>query len=133
MSGQRDPRSVTHRTVQEYLSALAEGSDENPSARHKKLLFSFAELQFKLTGGGRCSMCRAHVRHVVPVVAEREDGTTQTYDCLCTRCLEAEKVSARVVTLNIGDAVIRYTNGSKLHATSEDKHKSGKRAAIGKR
>lgn len=133
MSGQRNSRSVSHRTMQEYLSALAEESNENSSTRHKKLLYSFAELQFKLTGGGKCSMCRAHVRHVVPVISEREDGTTQTFDCLCTRCLEAEKVGARVVTLNIGDAVIRYTSGPKLHATSEGKHKSGKRAAIGKR
>lgn len=58
----------------------------------------YAELQYKMRGGGKCSQCRAPVRHALKVRAERTDGSTRTYVCLCTRCLVAEEaLSTRVL------------------------------------
>jgi hypothetical protein len=77
------------------LSAMA------PSAFpvcEQDLLDWYAELQFKTLGGSRCSLCGASVRHALKVRAERPDGSTRTYLCLCTRCLIAEEaVCGRVL------------------------------------
>jgi hypothetical protein len=63
----------------------------------------YAELQYKTRGGGKCSQCRAPVRHALKVRAERTDGSTRTYVCLCTRCLVAEEaLSTRVLYLVAG-------------------------------
>jgi hypothetical protein len=98
------PRNI----LQEYLQALAEGMDDGPSARQRKALDSFAELQYQLHGGGRCSICRASVRHVLPVKAEHSDGTIAEYRCLCTRCLEGERGGCERVTLTVGNARLEY-------------------------
>jgi hypothetical protein len=58
------------------------------------LLAWYAELQYKTRGGGRCSQCRAPVRHALKVRADRYDGSTRTYLCLCTRCLVAEEAQS---------------------------------------
>lgn len=57
----------------------------------EELVGWYAELQYKTRGGGRCSQCRAPVRHALKIRAERHDGSTRTYLCLCTRCLIAEE------------------------------------------
>ena len=101
-------RPVPHNVLQEYLQALADVVDEGPSARQQKTLLSYAELQYQLHGGGRCSMCRASVRHVLPVTAEHTDGTIAEFGCLCTRCLEGERVVSNRVTLTIGRARLEY-------------------------
>ncbi|MGZ4788088.1 MAG: hypothetical protein ACXVZX_06185 [Terriglobales bacterium] len=100
------------RALQEYLEALADG-DELPSRRHRNLLLSYAELQYKLRGGSRCAVCNTPVRHVVPVVAERGDGTKVAYPCLCTRCLEAEKAVSLRVVLRIGQAVVEHVSNGR--------------------
>ena len=100
---------LPHNVLQEYLQALADSVDEGPSARQQKILLSYAELQYQLHGGGRCSMCRASVRHVLPVTAEHTDGTIAEFGCLCTRCLEGERVVSNRVTLTIGRARLEYT------------------------
>lgn len=62
------------------------------------LLAWYGELQYKTRGPGKCSQCRAPVRHALKVRAERTDGSTRTYVCLCTRCLVAEEsLSTRVL------------------------------------
>ncbi len=123
--------AISHRELQQYLAALANGSDEKDSVRQANLLFSFAELKFRIKGGGRCALCRAHVRHVLPVEVERDNGTRTTYDCLCTRCLVAEKVSATRVILRVGNASIEYTRPSRINVASEAA-KPRQRAASGK-
>ncbi len=112
--------TISHRELQQYLTALA-GNTENGDqpVSQANLLFSFAELKFRIGGGGKCSVCRAHVRHVLPVAVERENGARTTYDCLCTRCLVAEKVSAARVTLRIGNAKVEYTRPSRINVASE--------------
>ncbi|MDP9267871.1 MAG: hypothetical protein M3P27_06040 [Acidobacteriota bacterium] len=94
--------------LQDYLEALAEAAMEASCADHK-LLFGFAELKYRMVGGGRCAMCRSHVRHVVPVTAKRNDGEVIAYECLCQRCLLGEIALADEVEMRIGDARVRYT------------------------
>ena len=53
-----------------------------------------------------------NVRHVLPVRSEREDGTILDYACLCTRCLEGEKVLATRVRVGMGEAYVEYTRKS---------------------
>lgn len=101
-------KTVPVKTLQDYLQVLAE-PDERPSEKRWKLLTSYAELQYKLEGGGRCSICRASVRHVLPVTAEHEDGTVMEYDCLCTRCLQAERAVSEKLTLKIGRTTLDYS------------------------
>ena len=103
---------VPHNVLQEYLQALADVVNEGPSDRQQKILLSYAELQYQLYGGGRCSMCHAAVRHVLPVTAEHTDGTIAEFGCLCTRCLEGERVVSNRVTLTIGRARLEYTTSS---------------------
>jgi len=117
MAGQRG--AISHRALQQYLATLAGGSEQKESVRQANLLFSFAELKFKIGGGGKCAVCRAHVRHVLPVEVERDSGAVTNYECLCTRCLVAEKVLARRVTLRIGSATIEYTRPSRINVASE--------------
>jgi hypothetical protein len=102
-------RPLPHNVLQEYLQALADGAAAGPSDRQQRILLSYAELQYQLHGGGRCSMCRASVRHVLPVTAEHTDGTIAEFGCLCTRCLEGERVVSNRVTLTIGRARLEYT------------------------
>lgn len=103
-------RSDAHgaHVLQDYLEALFQGAESAAEARQRTLLFSFAELRFRVTGGAKCPMCRTHVRHVVPVNARRADGTSVTYDCLCQRCLQAELALAEEVVMSIGEATVRY-------------------------
>lgn len=105
----RFKRPLPHNVLQEYLQALADSADAGPSMRQQKILLSYAELQYQLHGGGRCAMCHASVRHVLPVIAEHTDGTIAEYRCLCTRCLEGERVVSSRVTLTIGHAHLEYT------------------------
>ena len=74
-----------------------------------KLLYGYAELKYRMAGGGKCAMCRAHVRHVVPVTAKRDTGEAITYECLCQRCLLGEIGLADEVEMRIGSASVRYT------------------------
>ncbi len=111
--------TISHRELQQYLAALANGGEQKDSVRQANLLFSFADLKFRIKGGGRCAVCRAHVRHVLPVEVQRDNGTRTKYDCLCTRCLVAEKSSATRVTLRVGNAKIEYTRPSRINVASE--------------
>jgi hypothetical protein len=104
-----DLSRIYARALQEYLEALADG-DEVPARRKRNLLLSFAELRYKVHGGSRCSMCTTPVRHVVPVLVERGNGTEIRHSCLCTRCLEAEKAVSKRVVLRIGEATVEYVS-----------------------
>ena len=93
------------RALQEYLESLAD-LDDPPLRRQRRLLMSYAEFLFKMRGGGKCAVCRASVRHVLPARIERLDGAVDLYPCLCTRCIEAEKAISRRVVLQVGCAVV---------------------------
>ncbi len=76
--------------------------------RNWDLLRSYAELQFKLNGGGHCGMCNAHVRHVIPAHVESPSGATSDYSCLCTRCFEGERAVCERLILQLGEARVEY-------------------------
>ena len=99
---------IPEKALQDYLRALEENADVTPEERQEKLLQAYAELQYSLRGGGRCSACGAHVRHALPVTVERA-GKPKHYDCLCLRCLAAEKAAAGEVTLRVGKAAFHYS------------------------
>jgi hypothetical protein len=104
-----DRKSIPERFLQQYLEALAQAkATQNSGTRNWNLLRSFAELKFKMTGGAKCPMCRAHVRHVIPVTVEKNDGSIKKYDCLCMRCLEGERGDSRLVALQLGEARVEY-------------------------
>lgn len=99
---------IPERTLQDYLRALEENADVSPEQRQEKLLQAYAELQYSLRGGARCSVCGAHVRHALPVTVECQ-GKPRHYDCLCLRCLAAEKAAAGEVTLRAGKASFHFS------------------------
>ncbi len=109
MTTQNYHRPPQRNILQEYLQALADGMRDGPTDRQGKALHSYAELQYQLRGGGRCSICRASVRHVLGVRAEHTDGTIAEYVCLCTRCLEGERAACDRITLYVGKARLEYT------------------------
>ena len=102
------PTNRHHPSVlQDYLEALEAAAQATPD-KEQKLLFGFAELKYRMDGGSKCPLCRAHVRHVVPVSSTRENGEKLEYDCLCQRCLQGEIGLATEVVLKIGDASVTY-------------------------
>lgn len=124
------------RALQEYLESLAQDEDV-PARRKRNLLASYAELQYKLRGGGHCAVCNTPVRHVIPAMAEHADGSEVRYPCLCTRCLEAEKIESKRVVLKIGEAIVEYVNAGRDYKITAAPHpelrpmKKVKRAAAG--
>jgi hypothetical protein len=100
---------MPQRFLQEYLEVLAGAeASQVTNLRNWDLLRSYAELQYKLHGGGRCGMCQAHVRHIIPVSVENADGTAKQYGCLCTRCFEGERATAQRVIMKMGEAKVEY-------------------------
>ena len=131
-----DLGKIYARALQEYLESLAQDEDV-PTRRKRNLLASFAELQYKLRGGSHCAVCNTPVRHVIPVMAERGDGSETRYPCLCTRCLEAERIESRRVVLQIGQAMVEYVGAGRDYKIPTGPHpelkpmKKVKRAAAG--
>lgn len=102
-------KKIPERFLQEYLEVLAGAQAYQVSnLRNWDLLRSYAELRFKLNGGGRCAMCRAHVRHVIPAHVEMPDGSAQDHVCLCTRCFEGERAVCELLILQLGEARVEY-------------------------
>jgi hypothetical protein len=117
VSGRVDP-------LAEYLASLFE-EDRNDKERMERLMLSFAELQFQRRGGGRCAVCNAPVRLVIPISAKQKDGSLKEFECLCQRCLEGERDQATMVRMQIGDAKVELmprqrpaTNGRRRRARS---------------
>ena len=103
--------SVSERALQEYFQVLAETADLPLPEKTRKLMMARAELEYQKRGGGDCSVCDTAVRHVIPVLVERSDGTRVQHRCLCHRCLEAEKVVSTTVTVRLGEACVIYPKG----------------------
>lgn len=91
---------------------FAELSGSDPSAfpdDEQDLLRWYAELQFRLGGGGgRCVECRAHVRHALPLRAEMSNGSIREFLCLCTRCVVAIEHDADRIWYMVGDQRIEH-------------------------
>ena len=95
--------------LQKYLETAASGQIfPSLRAKHWALLQCYAEVQFILHGGRRCPVCNAHVRHVLPVTAERFDSSLAEFVCLCTRCFEAERAVSRVLVTHFGKMRVEH-------------------------
>ncbi len=94
--------NVTERILQEYLQTLAEQQSEG-AQRAKELLTSYAEFRFRLSGGSQCPLCRASVRHVLPVSVVHKNGKKTNFPCLCHRCIEAERDGADSIEIGLDD------------------------------
>ncbi len=105
---------VTPKDLQRYFEALA-CDDRRTAVRKRKLLEEFAELQFKLKGGSHCAVCRAAVRHVVPVYIEDHDGATREFPCLCIRCLAGESLRRKRVLLRLGSIALGFGDLKRSH------------------
>src|SRR5438270_11062559 len=101
--------SVSERALQEYFEVLHESADLPLPNKTQTLMMARAELEYQLRGGAECSMCTTAVRHLIPVLVERHDGTRVQHRCLCRRCLEAAKAVSMVVTLRLGEACVIFT------------------------
>jgi len=116
-------RSVSPRVLQDYFEAVAIPEPEERD-RAFQLIQSYAELQFRLNGGGRCPVCRAHVRHVVPLSIVRADGAEKRFACLCQRCMEAERATAKSVVMHIGRASWEVAHRRKRPQKSQHRRSS---------
>jgi hypothetical protein len=105
---ERRSKDVPRNVLQDYFESLADTGVQS-NKRLERILASYAEVQYRINGGGHCSVCRAAVRHVLPVRVEHADGSIADFECLCTRCLQAERVLSERVTLTVGKAVLVYT------------------------
>jgi bacterioferritin-associated ferredoxin len=95
--------------MHDYLEALSRcQKDQNDEHAKYDLMRAFAELQFCIHGGAKCSVCHAHVRHVLAITSERADGTRHNFDCLCNRCFESERAAAKKIAVSLGDATIYF-------------------------
>jgi hypothetical protein len=102
--------SVPERALQEYFQVLHDSADLPLPKKTQNLMMARAELEYQLRGGSECSMCETAVRHIIPVLVERYDGTRVQHRCLCRRCLEAEKAVSMMVTLRLGEACVIFTH-----------------------
>jgi hypothetical protein len=71
----------------------------------QEALLAIAEIDHRLNGGHRCSICRAPVRSAMKSVGVDDEGKRYVYQCLCRRCLEAERRYCRTVTSYIANIV----------------------------
>jgi bacterioferritin-associated ferredoxin len=95
---------VTEKILQEYLQTLAENQQDQKGVdekRAKQLLTSYAEFRFRLAGGSQCPLCRAAVRHVLPVSVLHKNAKKTSYECLCHRCIEAERDGAESIEIGM--------------------------------
>jgi hypothetical protein len=115
---------------QEYLEAVTRAQQFQVSnVRHWTLIQCYAELQFRLNGGSKCAICRASVRHVIPVTAERADGRLDEYACLCARCYEGERASSSRIVMHLGEAHVEETPREYGKQASDYTHPGHSKAA----
>ena len=101
-------RQVPAWFLQEYLALIANVDESlDPEERIRLLVFQHAELNYKLFGGARCSLCNSAVRHIIAVTIEK-NGSETHHACLCTRCLEGERALSEKVILRLGRAAVEY-------------------------
>lgn len=108
-------RKVDEQFFQDYLEIVSQPppTEANSEERLFALLCAYAELQFRAFGGRHCSLCGSHVRHVLAILAERENGGHQEFDCLCTRCFESERAQSRTIHVIAGNTRVTFLSGQK--------------------
>lgn len=74
-------------------------------AERQEVLLAIAEIDHRLRGNRKCIGCGAPVRAVMRTVSVDDSGEVHEYECLCRRCLEAEKVYSRKVTSYVAGVV----------------------------
>ncbi len=84
--------------VDEYSELSRHAPDAFPFCE-QDLVTWYAEIHYKLLGAGHCSLCGAHVRHALPVVAELDENTVILHTCLCSHCMAAQESAARRVVV----------------------------------
>jgi hypothetical protein len=105
--------------LEEYLSVLDRYSEvpSDDDEKLRELIRSYAELKFRIVGGSRCALCKAHVRHVVPIITANSQREEHHYACLCTRCFEGEKGTAERMFLEMGESRIEVKLNVKADPT----------------
>ena len=93
--------------IEEYLAVLFGNEEMEPEVRKRHAIDHHAELNFRISGGDKCGICKSHVRHVVQVTVKR-GNESDIYTCLCTRCLEGERQTADLVALTLGHATVTF-------------------------
>ncbi len=84
-------------------------------ADRQEVLLAIAEIDHRLRGNRKCAGCGAPVRAVMRTVSIDDSGHLREYECLCRRCLEAEKVYSRTVTSYVAGVVFdEYLNRKDL-------------------
>jgi hypothetical protein len=106
------PEKVSPELFQELLETLA-GVDDLSAEKKRQLLTAYAEVKYRLRGGGRCPICHTHVRHVMPIYAVHLDGRERSYPCLCTRCFEGEKGLSSRIVMRLGATSLIYDRGAR--------------------
>ena len=71
-------------------------------------LYSASKSKFTLVAALTCSICRTHVRHVMPIYAVHLDGSERSFPCLCTRCFEGEKGLSSRIVMRLGATSLIY-------------------------
>ncbi len=105
--------------LREYLALPTPARVAFAGCEHE-LLSWYGELQYQMRGAGRCSSCRCSVRHALKIRSEREEGSTRTFLCLCTRCMVAEEADAeRLLVLVDGHWLEYRANATRRQETLE--------------
>lgn len=108
-------KPIPPRVLQAYLEEISRSAAETDVAtRKRELLRSYAELKYRISGGGHCSICNTHVRHVLPTTLHRADGINTEYGCLCTRCFEGERALGSSLSVRAGIVTMHYDPQGKV-------------------
>ena len=97
--------------VEEYTELSRRAPDAFPFCE-RDLVTWYAEIRYKLLGAARCSLCGAHVRHALPVVAEIDDNTVILHTCLCPHCMAAQESAARRVVVCLHRPVFEWSRSA---------------------
>lgn len=100
-----DWRQVLASTAGSLQAPLNEGQLPKTDSERKEVLLAVAEIAHRLRGNSKCDVCRAPVRAVMRTVGIDDAGRSYEYECLCRRCLEAEKAYCRKVTSYVSGVV----------------------------
>lgn len=109
--------ATTHYRFQEslqgYFAKLVDKVEDQAAvaSARREMLVRHLENRYRRSGGSHCAECHAPVRDVMRVVSSDDAGVVRSYECLCRRCLEAERAYTRSVSLFV-DAVVFETIGN---------------------
>lgn len=100
-----DWRQILASTAGSSRAPLNEGQLPKKETERREVLLAVAEIDHRLRGNSKCGVCRAPVRAAMRTVGVDDSGKSWEYECLCRRCLEAEKAYCRKVTSYVAGVV----------------------------